>query len=125
MEKGSDAYKAFGCDGRWKAKSSTTPIGRTKSIVPLLSFDNNVTVTGSVKNVPFRASVGATNQEGILRTSDFNRYTASLNVNPSLLDDHLKVNLSAKYMFAKTVYADGGAMGCSIGHGSYEACSYC
>ncbi|MBF0945711.1 MAG: SusC/RagA family TonB-linked outer membrane protein, partial [Alloprevotella sp.] len=111
---GSDAYKALGVmeDGKQKFYNTDwqNEIYRTA-----LSFDNNVTVTGSVKNVPFRASVGATNQEGILRTSDFNRYTASLNVNPSLLDDHLKVNLSAKYMFAKTVYADGGAMGAALG----------
>ena len=111
---GSDAYKALGVmeDGKQKFYNTDwqKEIYRTA-----LSFDNNVTVTGSVKNVPFRASVGATNQEGILRTSDFNRYTASLNVNPSLLDDHLKVNLSAKYMFAKTVYADGGAMGAALG----------
>lgn len=110
----SDAYKALGVmeDGQQKFYNTDwqKEIYRTA-----VSFDNNVTVTGSVKNVPFRASVGATNQQGILRNSDFDRYTASLNVNPSLLQDHLKINLSAKYMYARTEYADGGAIGAAVG----------
>ena len=110
----SDAYKALGVTENNEQKFYNTD-WQKEIYQTALSFDNNVTVTGSIKNVPFRASLGATNQEGILRTSDFDRYTASLNVNPSLLEDHLKVNLSAKYMYAKTTYADGGAVGAAVG----------
>jgi len=54
-----------------------------------ISHDHNVTVAGAIKNVPYRVSLGYTDQQGILKTSDFKRYTAALNLNPSFLQDHL------------------------------------
>lgn len=79
------------------------------------SQDHGVTVSGSVgKVLPFRVSVDYTGNEGILKTSDFDRYTGSLNLSPSLLDDHLKINLNIKGMFAKTTYANTGAIGAAV-----------
>ena len=99
---GSDAYNAMGtANTDWQDL-----IYRTA-----LSNDHNVTLTGSLKNLPYRISLGYTDQEGTLRTGDFSRYTASVNLNPSLLDDHLTMNLNAKGMYAHTVYADGEAVG--------------
>ena len=51
--------------------------------------------------LPYRVSVGYTGQQGILKTSQYDRYTASLNLNPSLLNDHLTMNLNAKGMYSK------------------------
>ena len=80
-----------------------------------LSHDHNLTVTGSVKDfLPFRVSVGYTDQQGILKTSDFKRYTVAGNLNPSLLNDHLTFNINAKYMYAKSRYADGSAIGNAV-----------
>ena len=78
------------------------------------SHDHNLTVSGAFKNLPYRVSVGYTDQQGILKTSDFKRVTASLNLNPSFLDDHLTLNLNGKGMYAKTQYADGGAVGAAV-----------
>ncbi len=80
------------------------------------SHDHNITVTGAFKNLPYRVSLGYTNQQGIVKTSDFERYTASLNLNPSLLDDHLTLNLNAKGMWARSQYADGGAIGAAVSY---------
>ncbi len=77
---------------------------------PAFGTDHNITVSGATKHLPYRLSLGYTGQEGILKTSDFNRYTASLNLSPSLLDDHLRMNLNAKAMYAKTRYADTNAI---------------
>lgn len=79
-----------------------------------ISHDHNVTVAGAVKNLPYRVSVGYTNQQGTLKTSDFKRVTASLNLNPSFFNDHLTMNLNAKGMYAETQYADGGAVGAAV-----------
>ena len=76
-----------------------------------VSHDHSVTVSGAYKNLPYRVSIGYTDQQGIVKGSDFQRVTASLNLNPSLLDDHLTMNLNAKGMYAHTKYADGGAVG--------------
>jgi iron complex outermembrane receptor protein len=76
-----------------------------------VSTDHNLTVAGGLKNMPYRVSFGYTNQQGILKTSSFERYTLSANVSPSLLQDHLKLNINAKGMYSNTSYAQTGAIG--------------
>lgn len=77
--------------------------------------DHNVTVSGSQslgspkEYLPWRVSAGYTSQEGIVKTSKFERFTTALNLNPHLLNDHLTLNLNAKGMIAKNRYADGDA----------------
>ena len=81
------------------------------------SHDHNVTVSGSQglgnpkEYLPWRVSAGYTSQEGIVKTSKFERFTAALNLNPHLLNDHLTLNMNAKGMIAKNRYADGDAIG--------------
>ena len=76
--------------------------------------DHNITVSGGLKNMPYRASLGYTNQNGILKTSNFERYTASVNLAPSFFEDHLKVNVTAKGMIANNRYADTGAVNAAV-----------
>ena len=76
-----------------------------------VSSDHNVTIQGGLKNLPYRISVGYTDQNGILKTSNFQRATASLTLNPSLLQDHLKFNINGKLMYAHNRYANGDAIG--------------
>ncbi|MBB6462889.1 SusC/RagA family TonB-linked outer membrane protein [Flammeovirga kamogawensis] len=80
-----------------------------------ISTDHNVAVGGSIADVvPFRASVGYTYNDGILETSHMDRTTVALNLTPSLLDDHLKVNVNAKYMNVQNTFADNGAIGSAL-----------
>ena len=81
---------------------------------PALSTDHNVTAVGGMEHMGWRASLGYTGQEGILKTSDFRRMTASLNLTPSLLEDHLTFNINLRGMYAKTQYADDGAVGAAV-----------
>lgn len=76
-----------------------------------VSSDHNVTVQGGLKNMPYRLSVGYTDQNGILKTSNFQRTTASVTLNPSLLDDHLKFNINGKFMYSHNRYANTAAIG--------------
>ena len=78
---------------------------------PAVSTDHNVTVQGGLKNMPYRFSVGYTDQNGILKTSNFQRATASVTLNPSLLNDHLKFNINGKFMYAHNRYANQDAIG--------------
>ena len=80
------------------------------------SHDHNVTLAGAAGVLPYRFSLGYTDQQGILKTSDFKRYTAAINLNPSLLNDHLVLNLNAKGMWAKTQYANTGAIGAALAY---------
>lgn len=78
------------------------------------STDHNISILGGLKNMPYRASVGFTRQNGIIKTSNFNRVTGSVNLNPSLFEDHLKMNLNAKGMYITNRYADTGAVGSAV-----------
>jgi iron complex outermembrane receptor protein len=79
------------------------------------SQDHNLSLSGSLKMVPYRVSVGYTDQSGILKTSGLNRVTTALNLSPSFLDNHLTVNVAAKYMNIKNRFANEGAIGSALG----------
>lgn len=79
-----------------------------------VSTDHNLTISGGLKNMPYRVSFGYTNQNGIVKTSKFERYTASVSLAPSFFQDHLKVNANLKGMIAKNRYADSNAVGSAV-----------
>ena len=80
-----------------------------------ISQDHGVTVSGSAGDfLPYRVSVGYTDEQGILKTSDFKRVTGSLTLSPSLLDNHLNINVNAKGMYAHSRFANTDAVGAAI-----------
>ena len=77
--------------------------------------DNNLSVSGSVKDVlPYRVSVGFISQDGILDTDNMKRTTASLNLNPSLFDKHLNINVNLKGTYTHSRFGNGDAIGAAI-----------
>ena len=103
--KDSEAYSALGtANTNWQDLIYRTAI----------SHDHNITVSGAAKSLPYRVSVGYTDQQGIVKTSDFKRATASLNLNPSFFQDHLTLNLNAKGMYARTLYTDGSVVSSAV-----------
>ncbi|QZT35974.1 TonB-dependent receptor [Halosquirtibacter xylanolyticus] len=79
-----------------------------------VSTDHNVSLSGGVKNLPYRLSLGYTDQKGIVKTSSMQRETVGLNLNPSFFEDQLKVSVSAKYMHIDNRFANDGAVGNAI-----------
>ena len=77
--------------------------------------DHNLSATGSVKNLPYRVSFGYSNLDGILKTSNLERFTGAVNLNPTFFDNHLKVNVNAKAMRENTRFANTGAIGSAVG----------
>lgn len=47
------------------------------------STDHNVSVSGAVPHMPYRVSVAYTNENGILKTSNMQRLTGAINLNPN------------------------------------------
>ena len=76
-----------------------------------LATDQNISVAGKVAFMPFRVSVGYNTERGTLRTSQYDRYTASMNLSPKFLDDHLSIDLNVKGTINKTRFAESGAVG--------------
>ncbi|CAN5822688.1 TonB-dependent receptor [soil metagenome] len=79
-----------------------------------LGFDNNISASGSLGKVPFRVSLGYLNQDGILKTNNFERLASSLNLTPKFFDDHLAVNVAFKASKTSNVFADEGAIGSAV-----------
>ncbi|HEB61783.1 MAG TPA: SusC/RagA family TonB-linked outer membrane protein, partial [Bacteroidetes bacterium] len=77
--------------------------------------DHNLSLSGSYKIVPYRISLGYSNKNGILKTDNFTRFTAGINLNPQFLDNSLQVNLSLKGMKTQNHFADRGAIGAALG----------
>ncbi|MFB6456504.1 SusC/RagA family TonB-linked outer membrane protein [Chitinophaga sp. Hz27] len=75
-----------------------------------ISNDNNLSIAGAVKNMPYRVSADFSNQTGTLITDNLKRSFLSVNLNPQFFDHHLKVNISAKGVISKAHYANQGAI---------------
>ncbi|MDG1272099.1 MAG: SusC/RagA family TonB-linked outer membrane protein [Flavobacteriaceae bacterium] len=76
-----------------------------------IGINSTFSASGALKGIPFRASLGHTDQEGILMGDKFNRTTASLNISPQFLDGDLRVNFNTRYVYTENDFANRGAIG--------------
>ena len=58
--------------------------------------DNNLALSGGIKNLPYRLSLGYNEQNGIVRTNEFRRTSVGLNLTPKFFNNHLSVTANAK-----------------------------
>lgn len=79
-----------------------------------MTHDHNLSVSGAWDFLPYRVSVGYTNQEGILKNTDMERFTGALSLNPTFFNKALKVNLNAKGMITDHNFGDQGAIGSAL-----------
>ena len=79
-----------------------------------LSSDHNLSIRGNLFNrIPTRFSAGHMDQEGLRLTDNYRRATASVALNPTFFDDHLRVNLNANISRENNRFApavEGGAI---------------
>lgn len=75
-----------------------------------ISTDNNLSITGALKNMPYRVSMGYLLQNGILITDKLQRPSASINISPRLFKKHLKVDLNLKGALTKSHFANQQAI---------------
>ena len=102
---GLDATKLGNANTNWQDEIFRTAV----------STSHNVSVAGGIADIPYRVSAGYNSSQGIVKTSWMHRANIGLNLAPSLLNDHLNLNISAKYMYEKDRYADaGGAIGAAL-----------
>lgn len=102
---GSDSYLKLGSENTdWQDEIFRTSV----------SQDHNVGLSGSYKNLPYRISIGYTDQQGILENTDMQRVTGAINLNPTFFNNTLKVNVNAKGMNSNNNFGDSGAVGSSI-----------
>ncbi len=80
--------------------------------------EHNLSVAAKIRPIsaPLRVSLGYTNQNGIIKTNNYQRYTLGFNLAPSLLDDHLKINLNAKVSYEDNQKVDGSVLSSAISY---------
>ena len=78
--------------------------------------DFNLSASGAALDgrLPFRISGGYLNQDGILRTGNFQRQSLGLNLSPKLLNDNLGIELNAKGARTTNKFANEGAIGSAV-----------
>lgn len=76
--------------------------------------DSNLTISEGFNNSSYRLSVGYLYQEGIVKTSEYNRKSASFNFRQNLFDNSLKMDFNIRASFAGDDFADEGAIGSAV-----------
>lgn len=102
---GIESYNKFGNQNtNWQKEIFRTAV----------SHDHNLGITGSYKILPYRVSVGYTDQDGIMKNTGLQRVTGSISLDPTFLDNKLKVSINAKGMNSKYNFGDAGALGSAV-----------
>lgn len=76
--------------------------------------DNNLSVSGAIKKVPYRISVGYLDQDGILKTDNLQRYSGGISLSPVLFDNHLKIDVNLKGAINNTRFANNAAVSSAV-----------
>jgi len=83
-------------------------------------MDHTISGSGAIANLPgkgvlpYRISAGYSNYDGILKTDNMQRTNLGFSLNPKLFDNHLKIDLSGKYMGIKQRFGNEGSIGAAI-----------
>lgn len=76
------------------------------------SQEHNLSVSGKIKETtPFRASIGYTNQAGIIRNNDYQRVTFNGGISPKFFDKHLSIDLNLKMSYESNDKVDDSVVG--------------
>lgn len=74
-----------------------------------INTDHNFSARANLyKKIPFRASVGYTSAQGLIKNNDYERLSYSFKMTPKFLNDNLKVDINAK---GNSTYKNGGNEG--------------
>jgi iron complex outermembrane receptor protein len=79
------------------------------------SQEHNLSVTGATKHLPYRVSLGFTDQSGIIRTNKYQRTNLSVNFSPSFFNDHLKFDINIKGSIENETPVSTGVISTAMG----------
>lgn len=78
------------------------------------STSDNLSISGGIKNLPYRLSIGYHDETGILKTDQLQRETMAIHLAPRLFDNHLKVDLNVMGAITQSRFANQGAIGAAL-----------
>jgi iron complex outermembrane receptor protein len=75
---------------------------------------NNISLTGGIKDLPYRLSLGYQYQNGILKTDNLQKTSLGLALNPWLFDKHLKIDLNLQGSIENARFGNQAAIGGAV-----------
>ncbi len=78
--------------------------------------DQNISIAGMAKNMPYRVSVGYDDADGVLKTYNFQRTTISVGLDPSFFNHTLNVHVNLKGLYNTNNFADQQAIGSAVNY---------
>lgn len=76
--------------------------------------ENNISISGGIKKLPYRISLGYLSQDGVLRTDHLQKTSLAFVLNPVLFDNHLKIDINLKGTTEETRFGNQGAIGGAV-----------
>jgi TonB-linked SusC/RagA family outer membrane protein len=73
--------------------------------------NDNLSISGGIKKLPYRISVGYQDQNGILKTDYLKKTSAALTLSPVLFDNHLKIDVHLLGALESTRFGNNAAIG--------------
>ncbi len=79
-----------------------------------VSTDNDISISGGIKKLPYRVSLGFSYLNGILKTDHLAKNSLAIVLNPSFFHNTLKVDINLKGAIENTRFANQGAIGGAV-----------
>lgn len=79
-----------------------------------IGTDHSISLSGGIDNITYRASVGLTDMNGILKEDNFNRATTNASLVGNFFDNHLKIDVNNKTSSIRNNYSERSAIGAAI-----------
>lgn len=79
-----------------------------------VTADNNVSITGGIKGLPYRLSIGNRLENGTLLRDNVNRTSLGINLNPTFLNGSLQVEMNHKLVQSRSFFANRSALGAAF-----------
>ncbi|MBQ4819591.1 SusC/RagA family TonB-linked outer membrane protein [Aquimarina sp. MMG016] len=76
-----------------------------------IGTDTNITLTQGFGSTSYRVSAGYTTQDGLVKTSRFERSSAAISLRQNLFDRSLSIDLNIRGALTQDDFANGGALG--------------
>lgn len=106
-----DVVKRFGTERQISLLGDSRTDWNDQIFHTAFGTDNNLSVSGRISSwLPYRVSVGAFYQEGILKTDNTKRFTGNINLSPSFLNNELRFQVGVKGTYSRNRFADSAAI---------------
>ncbi len=106
----------FGADSDAAKNLSTSSTNWQDQVLrTTVSSDYNLSIGGGLGGwLPYRVALTYTNNNGILKTSAMDRFTAGINLTPKFFNGLLSVNANVKGYYFRNKFADEGSVGAAL-----------